>query len=234
MLTPVARHLRRVLPVAVGAAAVAGLGALLPAPASALPYGPYTCAQGYVWRDAFDGDLVCVTPADRDIAHTENAQAVSHRSPTGGAYGPDTCNQGYVWRETRPSDHVCVEPGRRDRARVQNTEGILHFADPTQLPAGDVHIRTELTLPGGAIYLDGGKGLTPNGRIEFYAVGLNTNSPRPLGNRQSDGSGNLPRESAALADVRCDLPRNKTATVIVVDIRTGTAKSAGTTYAFSC
>ncbi|MFF4646535.1 hypothetical protein [Streptomyces sp. NPDC001389] len=25
-------------------------------------YGPDTCQQGYVWRDSFDGDTVCVTP----------------------------------------------------------------------------------------------------------------------------------------------------------------------------
>ena len=25
-------------------------------------YGPNTCKQGFVWREAFDGDVVCVTP----------------------------------------------------------------------------------------------------------------------------------------------------------------------------
>src|SRR5438270_508573 len=25
-------------------------------------YGPLTCQPGYVWREAFDGDAVCVTP----------------------------------------------------------------------------------------------------------------------------------------------------------------------------
>lgn len=32
-------------------------------------YGPDTCRQGYVWRDSFDGDTHCVTPAERDAAH---------------------------------------------------------------------------------------------------------------------------------------------------------------------
>lgn len=31
-------------------------------------YGPDTCLQGYVWRESFDGDTHCVTPAERDVA----------------------------------------------------------------------------------------------------------------------------------------------------------------------
>ncbi|WP_225729077.1 MULTISPECIES: hypothetical protein [unclassified Nocardia] len=224
---------RRYAPVAIGFAALAGSVALLPgAPASALPYGPYTCAQGFVWREAYDGDQVCVTPGDRDIAHSENVQGPSHRSPNGGAYGPDTCLPGFVWRETRPSDHVCADPSRRDRAAAQNAEGVTHLADPTQLPAGGVHVRTELTLTGGTIFLDGATGLTEGGKVIFYAAGVNTGNPRQLGERQADGHGALGPQQ--LADVRCDLPRNKTATVVVMDVRSGVAKSAGTTYAFSC
>ena len=36
-------------------------------------YGPTGCKSGYVWRDAYNGDGVCVTPAQRDAAHRENA-----------------------------------------------------------------------------------------------------------------------------------------------------------------
>lgn len=231
--TPVPRP-RRVLPIALGIAAVAGFGALLPAPAQALPYGPYTCQQGYVWRDAYNGDTVCVTPGDRDTAHAENAQAAARRSPNGGPYGPDTCKQGFVWRETRPADHVCVPPDRRDRARAQNSEGARHFADATQLPPGNVHVRTQKHQLGGWLFVDSASGLSANARLEFYAAGVNTNGLRALGNRQTDGNGTLPRETAALADVRCQIPRDRAATVIVVDTRTGIATSAGTTYAFSC
>ncbi|MFE9634316.1 hypothetical protein [Streptomyces sp. NPDC006463] len=28
-------------------------------------YGPNTCNPGYVWRDSYDGDALCVTPAER-------------------------------------------------------------------------------------------------------------------------------------------------------------------------
>jgi len=37
------------------------------------PYGPDTCLSGYVWRDAFDGDHVCVFPETRTQAARENA-----------------------------------------------------------------------------------------------------------------------------------------------------------------
>jgi hypothetical protein len=42
-------------------------------------YGPDTCLQGYVWRDAVSGDHVCVTPATRDQAAQDNSLAASRR-----------------------------------------------------------------------------------------------------------------------------------------------------------
>jgi hypothetical protein len=86
-----------------------------------LPYGPETCKQGFVWREATDGDKVCVTPATRARVRADNAQAANRREPNGGAYGPDTCKQGYVWRETIPSDHVCVTPAERSAAAEDNS-----------------------------------------------------------------------------------------------------------------
>src|SRR5215211_3265306 len=83
-------------------------------------YGPDTCVQGYVWREAVPGDHVCVTPETRDQTHEDNDLADSRRSPTGGAYGPDTCIQGYVWREAVSDDHVCVTPETRAQAREDN------------------------------------------------------------------------------------------------------------------
>lgn len=37
-------------------------------------YGPHTCIQGYVWREAWAGDDVCVTGAQRTQAKADNAQ----------------------------------------------------------------------------------------------------------------------------------------------------------------
>lgn len=81
---------------------------------------PYACVDGYVWREAFPGDRVCVTPAVRTQTAIDNRLAASRRAPGGGAYGPDTCQQGFVWREARPEDHVCVTPETREQAARDN------------------------------------------------------------------------------------------------------------------
>lgn len=82
-------------------------------------YGPDTCIQGYVWRDAAPNDVVCVTPQVRAAAKADNAQAAARRNPAG-AYGPNTCIQGYVWREAFPGDVVCVTPATREQAAADN------------------------------------------------------------------------------------------------------------------
>lgn len=86
-----------------------------------LPFGPDTCKSGFVWREAFEGDHVCVTPETRSQTATDNSQASGRRSPYGGPFGPDTCLQGFVWREARPSDHVCVPPATRQQAADDNS-----------------------------------------------------------------------------------------------------------------
>lgn len=84
------------------------------------PSGPDTCLQGFVWRDAFRGDHVCVTPDVRNQAAADNNLAASRREPNGGPFGRDTCRQGFVWREAGPRDHVCVVPETRAQARNDN------------------------------------------------------------------------------------------------------------------
>ncbi|WP_404711924.1 hypothetical protein [Sphingomonas sp. MMS24-J13] len=79
------------------------------------------CIQGYVWREAFAGDHVCVTPLTRAQAAEDNRLAASRRDPSG-AYGPNTCIQGFVWRAARDGDAVCVTPDRRTQATVDNRE----------------------------------------------------------------------------------------------------------------
>jgi hypothetical protein len=83
-------------------------------------YGPDTCKNGYVWREALADDTICVTPAERTKARKQNAKANLRRNPGGGAYGPDTCRNGYVWRDAAEDDHVCVTPAERDQAAAQN------------------------------------------------------------------------------------------------------------------
>jgi hypothetical protein len=80
------------------------------------------CLMGFVWRDAFPNDHVCVTGAVRSQAAADNAQAAARRNPGGGPFGPDTCKQGFVWREASPTDHVCVTPATRTQAASDNAQ----------------------------------------------------------------------------------------------------------------
>jgi hypothetical protein len=81
------------------------------------------CKSGFVWRDAKDGDGVCVTPQERAEAKAQNANAENNRKVGGGPSGPNTCRDGYVWREAFAGDVVCVTPFERQKASNQNAAG---------------------------------------------------------------------------------------------------------------
>ncbi|WP_329395052.1 hypothetical protein [Streptomyces melanogenes] len=99
----------------------AAVAVLATAPsAAAEDFGPDTCRQGYVWREARPTDHVCVTPATRDRARYDNSRAAGRRDPGHGGYGPNACKEGYVWREAFSGDVVCVEPATRSQARQDN------------------------------------------------------------------------------------------------------------------
>jgi LGFP repeat/PAN domain len=102
---------------------------VMPSLAFAAEYGPETCKEGYVWREACGpNEHVCVTPATRAQAAQDNDQAGARREPNGGLYGPDTCRQGYVWREAcGPQDHVCVPPQTRAQAAQDNSQASSRF-----------------------------------------------------------------------------------------------------------
>ena len=106
-----------------GVAAIVVLSATVSFTSTAMAegaYGPDTCRNGFVWREAFADDTVCVTPGERSMARRQNQRANLRRNPGGGAYGPDTCRNGYVWRDAAEGDHVCVTPADRDLAARQN------------------------------------------------------------------------------------------------------------------
>jgi hypothetical protein len=79
------------------------------------------CAQGYVWREASAIDRVCVVPATRKEAATDNSQAPSRHLPNS-----TTCVQGFVWREAYPGDVVCVPPATRSQALADNANAYNH------------------------------------------------------------------------------------------------------------
>jgi len=90
-----------------------------PSPSPSPTIAPDTCISGYVWREAFPDDHVCVTPDQRTLVGQDNAAAPSRVDPLG-AYGPNTCLAGYVWRVARADDLVCVTPDERDQVAADN------------------------------------------------------------------------------------------------------------------
>jgi flagellar biosynthesis GTPase FlhF len=88
--------------------------------ATARPTDAFACQPGFVWREAWEGDRVCVTPETQKRTASDNAKAPHTREPTGGAHGPNTCKAGYVWREARRGDVVCVAPAVREQAQADN------------------------------------------------------------------------------------------------------------------
>ncbi|MFE7571594.1 hypothetical protein ACFU76_32330 [Streptomyces sp. NPDC057539] len=223
---------RRVLAGLIAAVALlTGLVVTGPAAMAAdLPYGPYTCAAGFVWREAVPADLVCVTPQVRSQTTTENTLGPSRREPNGGVYGPDTCKPGFVWRETRPSDRVCVPPAGRDQARTDNANAPWRLADPGATPRGGVSVSTTFHQLGGYLYATG-SGLGANGVVRFYAVGINTSAPYSLGSLNANASGALPGWQY-VADIRCRGGQTQPATIVVLDQSSGLVTTAGTTDAF--
>ena len=73
------------------------------------------CKQGFVWRGAYAGDKVCVTPQESKQAADDN-RAASQRMAANGQ-----CKQGYVWREASAQDHVCVTPQIRSQTAQDNS-----------------------------------------------------------------------------------------------------------------
>jgi hypothetical protein len=201
--------------------ATAGSAALEDSPQA--PFGPHACKQGFVWREAFAGDLVCVSPGVRGATIAENAMGPSYRQPGGG----DACKQGYEWRAARPSDHVCVPigpPYSRGRARVDNGSAVIRLANPWQIARGGVHVTTHFET---ALFATG-NGLTPNGQVSFWsaASGLPTSY---LGTLKADFLGTLPpRWKRFYSNINCRFSVRKV-TVIVLDQASGTVTTGGTT-----
>jgi hypothetical protein len=100
----------------------------IPSPSGTIGDPNVPCLQGYVWRKAYSGDYVCVTPANRTQAATDNAAALSRVQSGGGAYGKYTCIQGYVWRQVVSDDYTCVTPAVRSQAWYDNSQAANRVA----------------------------------------------------------------------------------------------------------
>ena len=115
-----------------------GRDRLCPPRTPACPYGPDTCRQGYVWREAFPGDHVCVTPETRQQAFYDNYYAAARRQPGGGAVRTGHLPPGLRLARGVPGDHVCVTPDTRARAAADNRQAAARRAEaaaPVPVPA---------------------------------------------------------------------------------------------------
>jgi hypothetical protein len=108
------------------------------------------CAQGFVWREAFEGDTVCVEPSFRDQVFSDNA-ADSGRHEE----GSDNCLQGWVWRVARPSDLVCVAPDIRTQVAEQNADPNAHRASTSGTRHARLVIHQNLSGPPTFVALEG-------------------------------------------------------------------------------
>lgn len=159
---------------------VAALAAVaLPAPAMAdpddLPYGPDTCIQGLVWREARTGDTVCVTPEFRSRTATENGNPDANKDPNG-AYGPESCAQGFVWREAFNGDTICVTPAIRAENLAANAAAESNYQrnqpeeEPDVTDTDGPNVVFEITGTGTVYSIDidpGGRVATENTAVPF-------------------------------------------------------------------
>lgn len=131
----------------------------------ALPAGEFTCVAGYVWRNAYDGDVVCVNTARQSETRDENSLAESRRNPAGGEWGEATCLAGFVWRVAKPDDLVCVLPHSRDLVAEENASAKSRWvlgAFPTTPSLTRPSITAPPVVKAGASFQVGGQFFPPN------------------------------------------------------------------------
>jgi hypothetical protein len=134
------KHSIMVASSAMAFAVFGGVASQVPAQADPLPYGPDTCIQGYVWREARPGDTVCVTPDLRATIAQQNSTPGANKDPNAGS-GPQSCSQGYVWREAFDGDTICVTPAFRQQmfdanAAASDRKAANQAPSPTPPPQG--------------------------------------------------------------------------------------------------
>lgn len=123
-----------------------------------------------------------------------------------------------------------MPPASRDQARSDNANAPYRLADAGATPRGGVTVTTSLDSWGGYLYATG-SGLTPNGVVRFYAVGINTTGPYSLGSRSADAAGTLPGWQG-VTYIWCRSGQTQPATIVVLDQSSGVVTTAGTTEAF--
>ncbi len=111
------------------------------------------CLKGYVFREAFKGDNICVVPYDKNAAKHQN-MLHAERSIN----SKDECPEGLVPREIKKSDRLCVTQQEKNKIVLQNT---LHKAK---------NLAIGKNCRDGYVFREGVKGddicVTPNDKLE--------------------------------------------------------------------
>jgi hypothetical protein len=114
------------------------------------------CGDGFVQREAFAGDTVCVTPEARKGASEQNENGRGYRK------NGEECLPGFVWRMAGPQDHVCVSQAERDIAQQDNHLDAERRSPRTgpplpelRIPGAGENVRTPPTQPGCHRYENG-------------------------------------------------------------------------------
>jgi hypothetical protein len=221
---------RRALCLVVAALGLAVAMAAFTAPAASAAT-PNTCKAGYVWREAFPGDVVCVlwSSGSRDTVQAENRAAAGRTVP-----GQIWCLNGFVWREARPSDLVCVPPAARDRVRGENHNAVQTVADPLGVGRPfQPFIQSSRSGTQTTLYRYGTVGgASPNGTVSFWAIGRIPGQPAHLGSAVTNGSGGFDR--ALLSAGLCGTEPWRSYPVVALDVRTGRLAYANDTWVYGC
>ena len=94
---------------------LAGVFFFIPYAQAGCPSGEDQCVPGFVWREAFPGDHVCVSGTTREQMQVDNSNVDKNH-----VSGSSQCRFGLVWREAEADDQVCVTNATRELAAVDN------------------------------------------------------------------------------------------------------------------
>ncbi|MBL8551994.1 MAG: PAN domain-containing protein [Hyphomonadaceae bacterium] len=157
----------------VGGSVGAQMGGQAPRPSYAQRDNPpiarpaASCQSGFVWREAFDGDTVCVPPETRAQTWNDNAQAGARVAP-GAA---PNCLSGYVWREARDGDVVCVTPQTRAQVAQDNRLAASRVAGASTAPRPSFEQRSNPPIVGSAAPRPAQQPVRNDGACRQYATG---------------------------------------------------------------
>jgi hypothetical protein len=130
------------------------------------------CKAGYLPREAFAGDSVCVTPAQHKQALADNAAAASRLR--------DLCIPGYVWRGAQKGDHICVTHEVRAETSEENEQAVSHTLVSTLASETEITQKGRETPPGESSSATKNNAIVPPKGFHFTSKNdFKNDRPRP-------------------------------------------------------